>query len=107
MASSYGRKKFLEIKSLFFVMYLGCIFVKIKVAFAPESYTPVSQNIQIYFAALQLDAAFDGATKPERMLASTGKITVGQKICGNVGHNCCSSTTIISWNYLLRWLLSH
>ena len=77
MASSCGRKKFLQVKSLFFVMHFGCIFVKIKVAFAAQSYTTVNQNIRIYFAALQLDARFDAAAKPERMLASIGKETVG------------------------------
>ena len=77
-----GEKKFLEVKSLFFVMHLGCIFEKLKVAFVAESYTTDSQNIQIYFAVLQLDARFDTAAKPERMLASAGKGTVGQKILG-------------------------
>ena len=40
----------------------------------------------LYFVALQLDARFDAATKPERMLANTGKGMVEQKICGTVGH---------------------
>ena len=93
-----GEKKFLEVKSLFFVMHLGCIFGKIKVAFVAESFTTVGQNIQIYFAALQLDARFDAAEKPERMLASTGKGTVGQKIWGTVGHSCCRPIIIISYN---------
>ena len=69
-------KKFLEAKSLFFVMH----FCKIKVAFVAGSYITVSQNIQIYCAALQLDARFDAAAKPKRMLASTSKRTVVQKI---------------------------
>ena len=102
-----GEKKFLKVKSLFVVMHFGCIFVKIKVAFVAENYTTVSQNIQIYFAVLQLDARFDVSAKPERMLASTGKETVGQKIWGNVGQSCCRPIIIISWKYHLWWLLSH
>ena len=94
MASSCGSKEVLEVKSLFFVMHFGCIFVKIKVAFVAESYTTVSQNIPIYLAALQLDARFDAAAKPERMLVSTGKETVGR--------SCCRPIIIISWNYHLR-----
>ena len=54
--------------------------MKIKVASVAESCTTVSQNIQIYFGALLLDARFDAPAKPPRMLASTGKGTVGQKI---------------------------
>ena len=50
-----GEKKFLEVESLFFVVHLGCFFIKVKVVFVAESYTTVSQNIQIYFATLQLD----------------------------------------------------
>ena len=61
-----------------------------------ESYTTLSQNIQIYIAALQLDAKFDTAAKPERMPASTGKGTMGQKIWGTVGHSCCGPIIIIS-----------
>ena len=61
-----------------------CIFVNIKVRFVAESYTTVSQNTQIYFAALQLNARFDAAVKPERMLASTDKVKVKQKIWGTV-----------------------
>ena len=87
-----GKKKFLEVKSLlFFVMHFGCIFVKINVAFVVESYITVNQNFQIYFTALQLDARFVAAAKPEKMLASTGKGTVGQKIWGTVGHSCYRS----------------
>ena len=71
-----GEKKFLKVKSLFFEMHTRCSFVRIEVAFVAESYTTVSQNIEIYFAALQLDARFDAAAKPKRMLASTGKDTV-------------------------------
>ena len=89
-----GEKKFLEVKSLFFVMHFECIFVKIKAVFVAESYTTVSQNIQIYFAALQLNAKFDAAAISERMLASTGKRIVG--------HSCCRPIVIISCNYHLR-----
>ena len=71
MTSSCGRKKFFKIKSLFFVMLVGCIYVKTKIAFVAENYTTVSQNSQIYFPALQLDIRFDAAAKPKRMLAST------------------------------------
>ena len=93
-----GVKKFLEVKSLFFVKHLGCVFVKIKVAFVDESYTLVSQNqnIQIYFAPLQLDARLDAAAKPKRMLESTGKETVRQKFWGTVGHSCYRPIIIIS-----------
>ena len=59
-------KNFLEAKSLFLVMHLGCIFVKIKVAFVAESDTTVSQNIQIYFATLELDIRFDATAKPKK-----------------------------------------
>ena len=107
MASSCGGKKFLEAKSLFFVMYFRCIFEEIKVALVAKSYNTVSQNIQIYFATLQLDARFDAAAKPKRMLATTGKETVGQKTWGTVGYSCCRPIIIISGNYHLRWLLSH
>ena len=89
-------KKFLEVKSLFFVVHSGCIFVKIKVAFVSESYTTLSQNIQISFAALQSDARFDAVSKSERMLASTGKGTVGQKSWGTVGHSSFRPIIIIS-----------
>ena len=58
---------FLEVKSLFFVMHFGCIFVKIEVAFVAESYTTISQNILIHFFALQLVARFDHAAKPKRI----------------------------------------
>ena len=44
-----GEKKFLEVKSLFFVMHVEYIFVEIKVAFVSERYTTVSQNIQIFY----------------------------------------------------------
>ena len=82
-------------------MHLRCIFAKTIVAFVAESYTTVSQNIQIYFAALQLNARVDAAAKPERMLASTEKEIVGQKIWGTVGKSCCRTIIIISWNYHL------
>ena len=75
-----GVKKFLEAKSLFFVIHWGCIFVKFKVEYVAKSNTTVSENTQIHFATLQLDARFDATAKPERMLASTRKETVGQKI---------------------------
>ena len=59
-------KKFLEEKAYF----LGCNFTKIKFAFVAESYATVSQNIQTYVAALQLNARFDdAAAKPQKMLA--------------------------------------
>ena len=67
-------------KSLFFVIHLGYIFVKMKVAFVAESYTIVSQNFRIYFAAMRLDARLDAAAEPERMLANTGRGIVGQKL---------------------------
>ena len=67
MGSSCERKEVLQVKNLFFMMDLGCIFEKIIVTFVAESYTIVSQNIQIYFDALQLDVRFDAAAKPERM----------------------------------------
>ena len=83
-----GVKKFLEVKSLFFVMHVGCNFAKNKVVFVAKSFTSVSQNIPIYFVALQLDAWFDAAAKLERMLARSGKETVRQKIWDTVGHSC-------------------
>ena len=83
------------------------LFVKIKVAFVAESYSTDNENIQTYFAALQLDARFNAATRKERMVAITGKETVEQKIRETVKHNCCRSIIIISWNYHLRWLLSN
>ena len=58
--------------------------------FVAESYTTVSQNILIYFATLQLDARFDPAAKPERMLAS------GTKTLGTVRDSCCRPIIIIS-----------
>ena len=102
-----GIKKFLDAKSLFFVMHLGCIFAKIKVAFVAENYIIVSQSIQKYFAVLQLHARFDVATKPHKRLASTEKGTVGRKIWGTGGRCCDRPIIIISKNYHLRWLLLH
>ena len=41
-----GEKKFLEVKSLFFVMHVGGIFVKIKVAFVAESFTQLGKTFK-------------------------------------------------------------
>ena len=100
-----GEKKFLEVKSLFSVMCLECTFVKIEVAFVAESYNTLKSKHSNIFSAFQLDARFDATVKPERMLASTGKETVVQKIWGIVGHRCWRHI-VISWNCHLRWLLS-
>ena len=50
----------------------------------------------MYFVALQLNARFYAAAKLERMLASTVKGMVGQKIWDTVGHSCCRPIIIIS-----------
>ena len=97
MASSGGKIEVFRGEKLIFMMHLGCIFVKTKVAFVAESYITVSQNIQIYFAALQLDARFDPAAKPKVMLASTGKETVEQKIWSSVRHNVVVVGLLLSY----------
>ena len=80
-------------------MHLKYILVMIKVAFVAESFTTVNQNIQIYFAALQLDARFDAPVKPEKMPAISDKGRVRQKICGTGKRGYNRPIIIISLNY--------
>ena len=81
-------------KSIFFVMHLGCIFVKTKIAFVAESHITVCENIQIYF--LQLDARFNAVENLRECWQVQAREQWDKKICGTVGHSCCWPIIIIS-----------